>query len=89
MIKASEARALAQSFDAIARELEMIEVEIKDSAEMGKYSTWWFPNGRLARYSYGTLKARLEEAGYAVSIEYGCDKFYIDWRANHGTLDRR
>lgn len=82
MISASEARALTRSFDAIARELEMIEEEIKDTASRGSSSTWWYPNGRINQYSYGTLRARLEEAGYSVSIEYGhADKFYIDWRA--------
>ena len=82
MISANDARALTRSFDAVARELEMIEVEIKASAEVGNYAIWWYPNGRLASYSYGTLKARLEEVGYAVTIEYGyADKFYIDWRA--------
>lgn len=82
MISAKEACALTRSFDVVARELEMIEVEIKKGAEIGKYSIRWFPTDRLARYSYGTLRARLEEAGYAVDIEYGCDdKFCIDWRA--------
>ena len=80
MIKASEARALTRSSDALARELEMIEAGIKESAEMGRYSIWWYPNDRLAQYHYGTLKARLEEAGYAVVIESCDDKFYIDWR---------
>ena len=81
MISANDARALTRSFDAVARELEMIEVKIKDSAEMGKDFIWWFPKDRLAKYCYGTLKARLEEAGYVVSIEYDYDdKFYINWR---------
>jgi hypothetical protein len=81
MINASEARTLTRSFDAIARELKTIEEEIKTAATKGSFSTWWYPDGRIKRYSYGTLKARLEEAGYSVSIKYGdADKFHIDWR---------
>ena len=88
MISANDARALTRSFDAVARELEMIEEQIKFVATKGSFSTWWYPDGRIKQYSYGTLKAQLEEAGYAVTIEYGhADKFYIDWRANHGTSD--
>ena len=82
MISAREARALTRSFDAIAQELEMIEEEIKTAATKGRSSTWWCPGERINLYSYGDLKARLEEAGYSVSIRYGhIDKFYIDWRA--------
>jgi hypothetical protein len=81
MISASEARALTRSFDEVTRELEMIEEQIKFTATKGSFSTWWYPDGRIKRYSYGTLKARLEEAGYSVSINYGdADNFYIDWR---------
>lgn len=82
MISANEARALTRSFDAIAQELELIEEEIKAAATRESSSTWWCPDGRINKYSYGTLRARLEEAGYSVSIEYGyIDRFYIDWRA--------
>jgi hypothetical protein len=44
MISASEARALTRSFDEVARELEMIEEQIKFAATKGSFSTWWYPD---------------------------------------------
>lgn len=80
MISAEEARALTWSFDPVAQELKMIEKQIKIEAAKGKFFTWWYPDGRIEQYSYRTLKMRLVEAGYYVSIEYDIvDRFYIGW----------
>ena len=77
MLKATEAWTITKKCDKYAEQLAQIEVLIRDEAECGGSSTWWYCEN-MTGYERKILAKRLEEFGYATSVSR--DTIYIGWR---------
>ena len=77
MLKASEAWAITKKSDKYTEQLAQIEALIRDEAERGGSSTWWYCEN-MTGYERKILAKRLEEFGYIVTV--GKDAIYINWR---------